>query len=155
MLRLLTATLCAALLTTSAGASASARSDLGYTSKQVYSGALRYLRIDLDYEITEKDPDAAYLLFRYTPQGQRQTRFGSFEIVPTSEGVRLVVTLPKMPSYHEQVLRDGLVRKLREDYGAPSPKSPPEEPGRDGDHDDEDDDPAKLPEKPDSDASSD
>ncbi len=101
--------------------------DLGYTRLQVYSGALRYLRIDLGYEITEKNAEAAYLLFKYQPQHQKQTSFGAFEIIETKTGVKLAVKLPKMPGYHEQVLRDGLIRKLREDYGESSPKAPPDE----------------------------
>lgn len=103
--------------------SASTNTDLGYTRVQVYSAALRYLRIDLGYEITEQDADAAYLLFRYKAEGLTQARFGAFEIVETAAGVRLWVKLPEMPSYHEQMLKDGLVKKLKQDYGEPPPKS--------------------------------
>jgi hypothetical protein len=36
------------------------------------------------------------------------------------------VKLPKLPSYHEAVIRDGLLTKLKADYGGePEPKSPP------------------------------
>lgn len=105
-------------------ANANASTELGYTRAQVYNGALRYLRIDLGYEITEKDGEAAYLLFRYQTHEQREPSFGAFEIVETERGVRLLVKLPKMPSYHETVLRDGLVRKLRDDYGSAEPKPP-------------------------------
>jgi uncharacterized membrane protein len=98
---------------------------LGYTQVQVYSAALRYLRIDLGYEITEQDAEAAYLLFRYKAEGLAEARFGAFEIVETAAGVRLWVKLPQMPSYHEQVLKDGLVKKLKQDYGAPPAKMTP------------------------------
>jgi hypothetical protein len=96
---------------------AASSAELGYSRLQVYSGALRYLRIDLGYQITEKDADAAYLLFKYQPHDQKETSFGAFEIVEVDGRVRLLVKLPRMPAYHESVLRDGLVRKLREDYG--------------------------------------
>lgn len=109
------------------GASANASSELGYTRAQVYNGALRYLRIDLGYEITERDAEAAYLLFKYQAHDQREPSFGALEIVETDRGVRVLVKLPKMPSYHETVLRDGLVRKLRDDYGSAEPKPPKEE----------------------------
>ena len=105
-------------------------SDLGYTRTQVFSGALRYLRIDLGFEITEQDAEAAYLLFRYKSNDIAKPRFGAVEIVETKAGVRLRVKLPEMPSYHEQVLRDGLVAKLKQDYGEPSKPEPPKAPAK-------------------------
>ena len=36
--------------------------------------------------------------------------------------MKLFVQLPRMPEYHERVLRDGLMRKLREEYGVPPPR---------------------------------
>ena len=103
-------------------ASATAAQSVRYSLAQVYSGAVRYLRIDLGYDITEKDPETAYLLFRYRGEG-KQSSFGAIEIVQATDSVRLVIKLPKLPSYHEAVLRDGLVRKLQEDYG-PEPNRP-------------------------------
>jgi hypothetical protein len=38
--------------------------------------------------------------------------------------VRVVVQIPQMPGYHEQVLIDALQRKMRAEYGDP-PKKPP------------------------------
>jgi hypothetical protein len=108
-------------------AAADAGAELRYTRTQIFSGALRYLRIDLGYEITEKDSDAAYLLFRYVPQGTKEPMFGAIEIVETSSAVRLSVKLPKLPSYHETVIRDGLVKKLRADYGNELPPKAPKE----------------------------
>jgi hypothetical protein len=55
-------------------------------------------------------------------------------VVETGDQVRLFVQIPKMPEYHERVLRDGLLRKLRDEYGAPPPKRPdpkPVEPPKD------------------------
>jgi len=91
-----------------------------YTLAQAYSGALRYLRVDKGYEVYEKDADAAYLLFRYVPPGTppRPTN-GSIELVRTQNRVKLLVRLPAVAEYHEQMLRDELVRKLQDDYGQP------------------------------------
>jgi hypothetical protein len=126
MLRVLAASLCLVVLCLATDARAGAQTDLGYTRGQVYSGALRYLRIDLGYEITEKDEDAAYLLFRYVPQGTSEPTFGAIEIVQVPKGVKVSVKLPKLPSYHEAVIRNGLLLKLKADYGGePEPKSPP------------------------------
>lgn len=97
---------------------------LAYSQQQVYSAAVRYLRIDLRYEITERDPEAAYLLFEYQPLGQKGTRFGAVEIVKLQQGVRLAVRMPDQPSYQEAMLRDGLVKKLRSDYGEMAPSKP-------------------------------
>jgi hypothetical protein len=52
--------------------------------------------------------------------------------------VRVVVQIPQMPGYHEQVLVDQLARKLRNEYGDPPKKPPPAPPppkdaGPDGD----------------------
>lgn len=110
---------------------AEASDRVGYSQKQVYSAAVRYLRIELRYEITERDPDAAYLLFEYLPMGQKTPRFGAVEVVKLQQGVRLVVRLPDQPSYQESMLRDGLLKKLVSDYGdlpEPSRENPPVKP---------------------------
>jgi hypothetical protein len=94
-----------------------------YTKAQTYSGALRYVRVGLGYEVVEKDPDAAYLIFKYTPVGAGKDGgvTGTLEVVEASGGVRLFVNLPRMPEYHERLLRDGLLKRLRDEYGAPRP----------------------------------
>jgi len=127
------------LLSVSAGARVAGESE--YSKAQTYSGALRYLRVDLGYEVTERDPDAAYLIFRYQLPGQNKaTATGTVEIVDSDGHVKLFVQIPTMPEYHERVLRDGLVRKLHEEYGAPPRKLPA---------------PPPPPKKPDSDAGTD
>lgn len=108
-----------------------------YSKTQTYNGALRYVRVDLGYEITEKDSDAAYLLFRYQPPGRKDTTHGSIEVIENGDDVKIFVQLPKMPSYHERVLIDGLMRKLRTEYGKPPDKAPPEPPAGDAGADDE------------------
>jgi hypothetical protein len=105
-------------------ARARVEAESGYTKLQTYSGALRYLRVDLGYEVVEKDPDAAYLIFKYSPNGQpKNVSTGTVEIVATDTRVKLYVQLPRMPEYHERVLRDGLLKKLREEYGVPPPRT--------------------------------
>jgi hypothetical protein len=96
----------------------------GYSKAQTFSAALRYLRVDRGYEVVEKDPDAAYLLFRYPVAGQTKGASGSLEVVETGEGVKIFLQLPRLPAYHESMLRDGLLRKLREEYGEPPKKAP-------------------------------
>ncbi|HTQ05401.1 MAG TPA: hypothetical protein VMI54_16170 [Polyangiaceae bacterium] len=113
------ALLCAAV------AAARVEGDSEYTKAQTYSGALRYLRVDLGYEVVEKDPDAAYLVFRYQAPGQaKDDTLGTIEVVEAGERTRIFVRIPRMPEYHETILRDGLLRKLRDEYGPPEPRKP-------------------------------
>ena len=125
----------AALAVMSPAAVADARVDgaSGYSKAQTYSGALRYVRVDLGYEIVEKDPEAAYLIFKYTAPGggKNAAVTGTLEVIEASGGgVRLFVNLPRMPEYYERVFRDGLMKKLKDEYGAPPPvvKKPAEKP---------------------------
>ena len=94
--------------------------DSEYSLQQTYNGALRYLRIDLGYEVVERDKDAAYLLFRY--ETDKRKRSGAIEIVETKAGVQLIVKLPDMPEYREDMMKTELMNKLRRDYGQPAEK---------------------------------
>ena len=113
---------------------ADARVDAGssYTKAQTYSGALRYVRVDLGYEVVEKDPDAAYLIFKYSAPGAAKNSpvTGTLEVIEATGGVRLFVNLPRMPEYYERVFRDGLMKKLHDEYGTPAAgaKKPAEKP---------------------------
>jgi hypothetical protein len=117
-----------ALLTTASAAGARAEAEIGYTREQVFSAALRYLRVDLAYEVTEKDPDAAYVLFSFAaPELERKIARGSIEVIQRQRTVRLLVNLPELPTYREEVLKGGLLEKLRTEYGEPAtPEEPPE-----------------------------
>jgi hypothetical protein len=85
---------------------------------------VRFLRIDRNCAIREKDEAAGYILFDY-PEGGKLHK-GSLELVRTSDGdgrdiTRVVATLPDLPHYLEQLLLDKLAAKLREDHGSPAP----------------------------------
>ncbi len=97
-----------------------------YTKAQTYSGALRYLRVDLGYEIVERDPDAAYLLFQFVPSGKSDPTRGSVEVIEVEDRVRVILQLPELPEYREAMLRDGLLEKLSGEYGAPPARARPE-----------------------------
>jgi hypothetical protein len=117
------------LLSSAGTAWGRAEAEVAYTREQAFSAALRYLRVDLAYEVTEKDPDAAYLLFSFTaPELQQKVARGSIELVQRQRTVRLFVNLPELPSYREEVLKRGLLEKLRTEYGEPTPREeqPPE-----------------------------
>ncbi len=126
-------------------AEARKQKDHTYRFEQVWSAAVRMVRVDLRYAIDDQDPEVGYVLFQYQDRGR--TFPGSIELVRTRvEGVdyvRTVVQIPSMPSYVEQMLLDRLERKLRAEFG-----DPPEQPRRerrpsgdrgDSDHDDDGD----------------
>jgi hypothetical protein len=107
-------------LVVSPPAGARAEIDIGYSREQTFSAALRYLRVDLAYEVTEKDADAAYLLFSFSdPELEKKTGHGSIEVVQRERTVRVLVSLPELPSYREEVLKRGLLEKLHTEYGEP------------------------------------
>jgi hypothetical protein len=96
-----------------------------YTLTQTYNAALRLLRVDLGLTITERDPAVAYILFDYkSPETAQRTVAGSIEMLDAGRTVKVIVQLGQMPRYHEQVISDALGKKLRSDYGDPTPRRP-------------------------------
>ena len=125
------------------GAHANAKSsyDSAYGFDRTWNAAMRLVRVDMGLKVTEKDDSTGYLLFDYhsSESGTKVTP-GSIEVVrPREPGtpVRVLVQLPEMPRYHEQVMIDSLTRKMRQEYGeapAPAPrmKTPPHDAGAEG-----------------------
>jgi hypothetical protein len=128
-----------------ATADARAVAESHYGFDRTWNTAIRLVRVDLGFAVTEKDPDTGYLLFEYkSSEGGSKSTPGSMEVVrPTDPDapVRVIVTLPRMPRYHEQVLADSLLRKLRDEFGEPirRPKPAPRrvDAGSDGGNDNE------------------
>lgn len=131
----LAAALLLSTVTTTAPCLAKISFDCPYTLRQTFSASVRLVRVDHNFPITEKDADAAYILFEYhSLDGSKTVSPGAIEMVPTPRGLIVHVSLPKMPRYHEQVLVDRLRKKLTEEYGEPpkkpAPKPPPSNPGK-------------------------
>jgi len=104
------------------------RASAGYSSPyafdQTYSTALRMLRVDLGYKVTEKDAENGYILFEYTsPESGNRVCAGAIELVKNKQSVQVTVQIPAMPQYHEQMIADALSRKLTSDYGEPTKKT--------------------------------
>ncbi len=97
-----------------------------YGFDRTWNAALRMIRVDMGCKITEKDDQSGYLMFEYHPSDSKKVSSGSMEFIRSRDqdgSVRLVLQLPQMPRYHEQVMIDTLVRKMRAEYGdAPQPK---------------------------------
>jgi hypothetical protein len=94
--------------------------DSPYSLGQTYNTALRLVRVDMGFKVTERDPAAAYVMFDYKSSmaGDRIVP-GSIEMLDSQSGVKVIVQLSQMPRYHEAVLSDALRKKLREEYGEP------------------------------------
>jgi hypothetical protein len=129
----------AAIMLTPPLAEAKASYESAYGFDRTWNSALRYIRVDQGYKVTEKDEVNGYLLFDYrSPEGgSSKTTPGSLEVVRGKEPdspVTVVIQLPKMPRYHERVLVDGLATKMRAEYGDPPERKkkreepPPQDP---------------------------
>jgi len=122
-----------ALFSSATGASAKVSYESPYSFDQTYNAAMRLVRVDMGFKVLEKDEQMGYLLFDYrSPESGDKASPGSIELVRPSgpaSPVHVIVQLPQMPQYHEQVLLDALVRKMRAEYGEPPtrrPSSPPD-----------------------------
>jgi hypothetical protein len=113
----------AGLLAGSAG-TALARSEkqLGYSPASVWGPLVRFVRVDENLKIVDKDPEAGYLIFELT-QDKKVFR-GSVEVIAASKehGVRFILDVSDRPSYVELAMLERLERKLLAELGpAPSP----------------------------------
>lgn len=117
---------------TDARAKSSYESSYGYD--RTWNAGMRLVRVDLGMKLVEKDESAGYLLFDYvSPESGKKPVPGSMEFVRSKEtgAVRVIVQIPQMPGYHEQVLIDSLQKKMRAEYGDPPKKAPPPSPPKD------------------------
>lgn len=108
--------------------------DSAYGYDRTWNAGTRLVRVDMGFKLTEKDESAGYLLFDYrSPESGNKAVPGSMEFVRAKDtgAVRVIVQIPQMPGYHEQVLIDALQRKMRAEYGDPPKRPPPPSPPRD------------------------
>jgi hypothetical protein len=120
---------------TAIGANAKSTYESPYGYDRTWNAALRLVRVDNGWKITEKDDGSGYILFEYKSPESNKASAGSLELVrprDTDSLVSVLAQLPQMPHYHEQVLLDALASKMRREYGDPpshkksSPKAEPE-----------------------------
>ncbi len=111
-----------AIATTTLHADAKSVYQSPYGYDRTWNAALRLVRVDDGWKITEKDDANGYLLFEYKSPESSKPSAGSLELVrrPDADApVSVLVQLPQMPHYHEQVLLDALAAKMRREYGDP------------------------------------
>ena len=113
-------------LTSTAPAVAKVSHSSPYSYEQTFGSALRLLKVDLDVEVTELNPDWGFVTFNYvsTESGKRKNR-GSFTFIKNEDDreVTVVLQIPDMPSYHEQLIMGKLKHKLEDEHGEP-PRRP-------------------------------
>ena len=127
------------IVLTSPEVSAQSTYDSPYGYDRTWNAALRMVRVDMGMKVLEKDEQTGYLLFEYTSsESGKLVTHGSIELVKPHdpEGpVHVIVQLPQMPRYHEQVILNQLTRKMRAEYGdppvhkTPAPPPPPSDAG--------------------------
>lgn len=124
-----------AIVFTSPNATANSALDSDYGYERTWNAALRMLRVDLGLKVVEKDEANGYLLFEYrSSESGNKVSQGSLELVRPKEGdgpIHVIVQLPTMPRYHEQVIVDQLQRKMHVEYGDPPPHKSPAPPPAD------------------------
>src|SRR5579872_2388538 len=101
----------AAIAATAPVADARASYESPYGYDRTWNAALRLIRVDNGWKVNEKDEANGYLLFDYKSPESAKASPGSLELVRTKDdgaSVSVLVQLPQMPHYHEQVLLDSL-----------------------------------------------
>jgi hypothetical protein len=115
---------------------------LSYPLDQVWPTAIRYLRIDRGFKVTDRDEQAGYMLFEFPVDGGR-TGSGSVEMFATEDAsgrpsVSISVNTGAGPVHLPNAILDGIAAKVRAERGQPStpPKQQPPAPPKDKPEDD-------------------
>jgi hypothetical protein len=115
------------LVATAAPAVARSASVVPYPVADVWSTAVRFIRVDRNYVVREKDQGSGYILFDVTEGGKAYK--GSLELIRTTDddgrdATRAALSIPDLPRHWESMLLDKLGAKLREERGSPVPAPP-------------------------------
>ena len=130
------AALVATVLLLPLAASAKAQAELSYRLEEIYSTALRYVRVERNCSITDKDPEAAFVMFECPSSeggADKKVSRGALELFHNGprgrDAVRLQVSLSDEPHGAELRWVELFERKLRDERGAPvappKPAPPP------------------------------
>ena len=97
---------------------------LGYVPGDVWAAAVRFLRVDRNLPVREKDEAAGYVLFEVSESGKPYR--ASLELVSLQdEGGRVstqaTLSIPQLPKRYETALLEQLAAKVREERGPPPP----------------------------------
>jgi len=107
----------AAGLVLAAPAAAKTTREVPYRYQPVWATMVRFLRVDENLKVTEKDEETGYVLFQLT-EGKR-TFNGAAELFKVEGGTRIILRIADRPSYMEAGLLDRFADKLHEELGDP------------------------------------
>ncbi len=108
---------------------------LSYPLDQVWTTAIRYLRIDRGFELTDRDEESGYLLFEFT-LAEGGVGSGSLQMFATVDvsgrpSASVQINTAAGPLHLPNSLLDGLAAKVRSERGQPkappTPEPPPEQ----------------------------
>jgi hypothetical protein len=123
-------TAAALMLIAIAATPAHARSSIvvPYPSADVWPAAIRFLRVDRNYRVREKDQPSGYVLFDL-PENKRTYR-AALEMVKTTDdegraSTQITCTITELPRRYESTLLDQLAAKVGEERGPPPPAPKP------------------------------
>ncbi len=122
---------------------------LPYPVDQVWGAAIRYLRVDRDYAIVDRDPETGYIVFEI-PLGELQGR-GTLEAFSTTDpsgrmSTQLQISTEAGPTHLPHTLIEGIAKKVRAERGqAPTAPRPPVAPPNDPEPDPDDGHAPKMP----------
>jgi hypothetical protein len=121
-----------AVLLSSGAARAKSTKDFTYSYKAMWTTAVRLLRVDRGYAVTDQDQKNGFILFVYPGRGSVKECHASLELMAITDVngykvVRAVLQIASQPAYVEVDLLDRLERKLLEERGQPPPyrRDPP------------------------------
>jgi len=97
---------------------------LSYPLGDVWSTAVRFVRVDRGYNVKEKDEESGYILFEMV-EGSK-TYKASLELIRATDeqgrdATRAAFSIPDLPRHFETMLLDKLSAKVREERGSPAP----------------------------------
>ena len=126
----------AAITMTALGADAKSSYESPYGFEPTWNAALRLVRVDNGWNVTEKDEAGGYLLFAHKSADRAKATPGSLELVRGQSAdapIRVVVQIPEMPpvsraSTYRRALREDAPRVRRPALAQSFPAQAPERP---------------------------
>jgi hypothetical protein len=102
---------------------AGANGELPYSLPEVFSAAVRFVRVDKGCKLVDQDANAAFVTFEYEEDGHAKR--GAVEMWKLPSGTGLAVKLGDDPHYMELRWLELIGRKLKDERGTPPPLAPP------------------------------
>jgi hypothetical protein len=127
----LAAALVGTSLVSTTPALAKAQMDSPYSYRQTFGSALRLIKVDLAFTVTEVDAAWGYVMFEYVSpdSGTRKNRAALQLVESESAGtVQVGLQIGQMPSFHEELLLEKLKQKLTDEHGAPPDRTRKKDP---------------------------